>query len=152
MKRGHGGKSLPITSAPPSPTRGPLRKFSVSRRQLEQQNAYLEEEVVEARAFGDLVGQSAALRHIVTQIDMVAPTNASVLILGETGTARIGRAGNPPPQPAQNEAAYPRQLCSVPKELYEKRILWPRARSFYGSHQRPRRDVSRRLKRDDFPR
>ena len=52
------------------------------------QNAYLEEEVVEAKAFGDLVGQSAALRQIVSQIDLVAPTEASVLILGETGTGK----------------------------------------------------------------
>ena len=35
-----------------------------------------------------LVGQSAALRHIVSQIDLVAPTDASVLILGETGTGK----------------------------------------------------------------
>jgi transcriptional regulator with GAF, ATPase, and Fis domain len=39
-------------------------------------------------AFGNLVGQSTALRHIVSQIDVVAPTEASVLILGETGTGK----------------------------------------------------------------
>jgi len=44
--------------------------------------------VVEAKAFGDLVGQSVALRQIVSQIDLVAPTDASVLILGETGTGK----------------------------------------------------------------
>ena len=52
------------------------------KAQLELQNTYLQEEVVEAKAFGDLVGQSPALTHIVSQIDMVAPTEASVLILG----------------------------------------------------------------------
>lgn len=41
---------------------------------VELQNMYQQEEVVEAKAFGDLVGQSAALRHIVGQIDVVAPT------------------------------------------------------------------------------
>jgi transcriptional regulator with GAF, ATPase, and Fis domain len=56
--------------------------------QLEQQNAYLQEEVVEAKAFGTLVGQSAALQQVVSQIDMVAPTDASVLITGETGTGK----------------------------------------------------------------
>ena len=58
------------------------------KAQLELQNAYLQEAVVEAKAFGDLVGQSAALRQIVSQIDLVAPTEASVLILGETGTGK----------------------------------------------------------------
>lgn len=47
------------------------------KAQLEQQNAFLQEEVVEAKAFGDLVGQSAALRQVVSQIDLVAPTDAS---------------------------------------------------------------------------
>ena len=58
------------------------------KAELEQQNAYLKEEVIEAKAFGDLVGQSAALRQISSQIDLVAPTDASVLILGETGTGK----------------------------------------------------------------
>ena len=48
------------------------------KAQLEMENAYLQEEVVEARAFGSLVGQCASLRHIVSQIDLVAPTEASV--------------------------------------------------------------------------
>src|SRR2546425_5657907 len=47
------------------------------KAQLEQRNAYLEEEVVEAKAFGDLIGQSAPLRHIVSRIDLVSPTDAS---------------------------------------------------------------------------
>src|SRR5208282_4810113 len=54
----------------------------------ELQNTYQQEEVVETKAFGGLVGQSAVLRHIVGQIDIVAPTEASVLILGETGTGK----------------------------------------------------------------
>ena len=57
--------------------------------QLELQNTDLEEGI-KAEGFGDLVGQSAALRRIVSLIDVVAPTEASVLILGETGTGRTG--------------------------------------------------------------
>ena len=48
------------------------------KAQLELQNTYLQEEVIEAKAFGDLIGQSDALRQVVTQIDLVAPTDASV--------------------------------------------------------------------------
>ena len=58
------------------------------KAQLELHNAYLQEEVIEARAFGDLIGQSGALRQLVSQIDLVAPTDASVLIQGETGTGK----------------------------------------------------------------
>lgn len=55
---------------------------------LESQNTCLQEEVVEAKGFGDLIGQSAALRRMVCQIELVAPTEAVVLILGETGTGK----------------------------------------------------------------
>jgi transcriptional regulator with GAF, ATPase, and Fis domain len=44
------------------------------KAQLELQNTYLQEEVEEAKAFGDLVGHSAALTHLVSQIDMVTLT------------------------------------------------------------------------------
>jgi transcriptional regulator with AAA-type ATPase domain len=50
--------------------------------QLELQKADVEVAVVETKAFGDLVGQSGALRRVVSQIDVVAPTEASVLIPG----------------------------------------------------------------------
>ena len=49
------------------------------KTRLEAENWYLQEEVLEARAFGDLVGQSPALRNVVRQIDLVAPTEATVL-------------------------------------------------------------------------
>jgi transcriptional regulator with AAA-type ATPase domain len=59
--------------------------FTGHEPRLELQNTYQQEAVVEARAFGNLVGQSAAL---ISKIDLVAPTEASVLILGETGTGK----------------------------------------------------------------
>ena len=37
---------------------------------------------------GEFVGQSAALQNVVRQIDLVAPTDANVLILGESGTGK----------------------------------------------------------------
>ena len=57
-------------------------------RQLEQENTYLREEVADVQAFGDLVGQSPALRAVEAQIELVAPTEANVLILGESGTGK----------------------------------------------------------------
>ena len=50
---------------------------------LELENTYLQEEVREARAFGDIIGQTPAIRQLLRQIELVAPTDASVLILGE---------------------------------------------------------------------
>jgi transcriptional regulator with GAF, ATPase, and Fis domain len=92
--------------------------------QLEMQNAYLEEEVVEARAFGELVGQSAPLRHIVSQIDLVAPTEASVLILGETGTGKELVAREIHHRSRRKDKPLIRVNCaSIPKELYESEFF-----------------------------
>lgn len=94
------------------------------KAQLELQNDYLQEQVVEARAFGDLVGHSAALRHIVSQIDLVAPTEASVLILGETGTGKELVAHEIHRRSARKEGPLVRVNCaSIPRELFESEIF-----------------------------
>ena len=104
------------------------------KTQLEQQNAYLQEEVVEARAFGDLVGQSAALHQIVSQIDLVAPTDASVLILGETGTGKELVAHEIHRRSQRKEKPLVRVNCaSIPKELFESEFFGHVRGSFTGA-------------------
>jgi len=104
------------------------------KSQLEQQNAYLQEEVVEAKAFGDLVGQSAALRQIVSQIDLVAPTDASVLVLGETGTGKELVAHEIHRRSKRKDKALVRVNCaSIPKELYESEFFGHAKGAFTGA-------------------
>jgi transcriptional regulator with GAF, ATPase, and Fis domain len=94
------------------------------KAQLEQQNAYLQEEVVVAKAFGNLVGQSAALRQIVSQIDLVAPTEASVLILGETGTGKDLVAYEIHQRSPRRDNPLVRVNCaSIPKDLFESEFF-----------------------------
>ena len=94
------------------------------KAQLEQQNAYLQEEVVEAKAFGDLVGGSAALGQIISQIDLVAPTDASVLILGETGTGKELVAHEIHRRSRRQGAPLIRVNCaSIPHELFESEFF-----------------------------
>ena len=101
---------------------------------LEQQNALLKEEVIEAKAFGDLVGQSAALRQVVSQIDLVAPTDASVLILGETGTGKELVAHEIHRRSKRKEKPFVRVNCaSIPKDLYESEFFGHARGSFTGA-------------------
>jgi len=94
------------------------------KAQLELQNAYLQEEVVEAKAFGDLVGQSAALRQIISQIDLVAPTDASVLVFGETGTGKELVAREIHRRSQRCDGPLVRVNCaSVPKDLFESEFF-----------------------------
>jgi formate hydrogenlyase transcriptional activator len=64
------------------------------RDKLANEKAYLEEEVRTEHDFGDIVGENAALRTILKQVQTVAPTDSTVLIRGETGTGKelIARA------------------------------------------------------------
>src|SRR5438132_2315393 len=61
---------------------------------LQQEKVYLEEEVRTEHNFGEIVGESATLRGVLKQVEAVAPTDSTVLILGETGTGKelIARA------------------------------------------------------------
>jgi transcriptional regulator with GAF, ATPase, and Fis domain len=94
------------------------------KAQLEQQNAYLQEEVVEAKAFGDLVGQSAALQQIISQIDLVAPTEAMVLIQGDTGTGKELVAHEIHRRSRRKDKPLVRVNCaSIPKDLFESEFF-----------------------------
>ncbi len=57
-------------------------------RSLTDETEYLREELEEAGNFGDIIGQSTALRRVLKEIRQVAETDATVLILGETGTGK----------------------------------------------------------------
>ena len=56
--------------------------------QLEAENIYLEQEVARQYNFGEIIGQSNILARVFTQVEQVAPMNATVLLLGETGTGK----------------------------------------------------------------
>jgi transcriptional regulator with GAF, ATPase, and Fis domain len=104
------------------------------KTELEQQNAYLKEEVIEARAFGELVGESAALRQISGQIDLVAPTDASVLILGETGTGKELVAHEIHSRSRRKDKPFIRVNCaSIPKDLYESEFFGHAKGAFTGA-------------------
>src|SRR5689334_21717326 len=91
----------------------------------EQQNGDLRDELeLEGKAFGDLVGQSAVLRRIVNQIDVVAPTETSVLILGETGTGKELVAHEIHRRSARKDRPLVRVNCaSIPRELFESEFF-----------------------------
>ena len=58
------------------------------KHRLEQENDYLQEEMKTALDFGPIVGRSEALQKVLRQIELVARTEANVLILGESGTGK----------------------------------------------------------------
>jgi formate hydrogenlyase transcriptional activator len=70
------------------------RQIAELKEQLSKEKLYLEDEIRTERNFEEIIGESAALRHVLQQIEIVAPTDSTVLIQGETGTGKelIARA------------------------------------------------------------
>jgi formate hydrogenlyase transcriptional activator len=91
---------------------------------LEAQNAYLLDEIHNEQNFGDIVGASSGLRKVMKQIELVAPTDATVLITGESGTGKelVARAIHE--QSARNGRALIKLNCSaVPEGLFESEFF-----------------------------
>ncbi|PYR38444.1 MAG: Fis family transcriptional regulator, partial [Acidobacteria bacterium] len=64
------------------------REIAELKDKLQQEKVYLEDEIRSELNFEEIVGSSAGLRHVLRQIETVAPTDSTVLIYGETGTGK----------------------------------------------------------------
>ena len=94
------------------------------KRQLELENAYLNQEVLEAKAYGEIIGRSPALGAILSQIELVAPTEANVLITGESGTGKELIAREIHNRSSRKQRTLIKVNCaSIPKELYESEFF-----------------------------
>ena len=58
------------------------------KQRLLAESRYLEREIAETGRFEEIIGEDQAIRAILHQVDQVAPTDATILILGETGTGK----------------------------------------------------------------
>ena len=104
------------------------------RVHLEVENTYLQEEVREARAFGDIIGQAASIQQLLRQIELVAPTDASVLILGESGTGKELVAREVHRLSRRADRPLIRVNCApVPRELYESEFFGHARGAFTGA-------------------
>jgi len=116
-------KSTPYRSAPGA-VAGRVVALSCIEKQknLEFENEFLQDEF--RSSFGNILGQSPALRQVLSQIAIVAPTDANVLILGESGTGKelVARAIHD--LSARKDHPLVRVNCaSIPKELFESEFF-----------------------------
>jgi DNA-binding NtrC family response regulator len=85
-------------------------------------------------SFSEIVGQSPALRQVLRQVELVAPSDATVLILGETGTGKelIARAIHE--RSRRGDKPLVRVNCtSIPKELFESEFFGHAKGAFTGA-------------------
>ena len=111
-----------------------IEEINSLRKRLEQENEYLREEVRQAAVFGDLIGQAPALQAVTHQIELVAPTNAAVLILGESGTGKEVVAREIHRHSRRAERPLIKVNCAaIPRELYESEFFGHAKGAFTGA-------------------
>ena len=101
-----------------------FEKIQRLQEQLALECSYLQEEVKEARAFGELVGESDAMKNVMKQVELVSITDASVLILGESGTGKELVAREIHKRSLRNKNPLIKVNCaSISRELYESEFF-----------------------------
>jgi len=110
------------------------RKRAQEALRLAEEKAYLEEELRTEYNFEEIVGESAALKRVLSQIEMVAPTDATVLVLGETGTGKelVARAIHH--LSARRERTFVKLNCAaIPSGLLESELFGHEKGAFTGA-------------------
>ena len=101
-----------------------LHEVEELKQRLEMENAYLLEEIHSEHNYKEIVGNSVPIQRIIHQIELVAPTDANVLISGESGTGKelIARAIHE--SSSRRQRPLIRVNCAaVPRELFESEFF-----------------------------
>ena len=67
---------------------GAFAEIKVLEERLQAENIYLRQDVAREYNFGEIIGQSNAMSYVFFRVEQVAPQDATVLLLGETGTGK----------------------------------------------------------------
>jgi transcriptional regulator with GAF, ATPase, and Fis domain len=112
-------------------------EISQLKRKLEAENTYLQEEIKQVESFHEIIGSAKTLKKVLRKVKQVAKTDATVLILGETGTGKelLARAVHD----ASDRSAKPlvKVNCSaLPAELIESELFGHEKGAFTGAINR----------------
>jgi transcriptional regulator with GAF, ATPase, and Fis domain len=108
-----------------------------SEEKLKHENVALREEIDQASMFEEIVGTSAALQRVLSLVSKVAPTDASVLITGETGTGKELVARGIHKQSRRSSLPFVSVNCAaIPRDLIASELFGHEKGSFTGAIQR----------------
>jgi formate hydrogenlyase transcriptional activator len=104
------------------------------RARLEEENRYLQEEIQTEHNFEEIIGQSPAVKRVFKAIETVAPTDATVLIIGETGTGKelVARALHHL-SPRHGQALVKVNCAALPAGLVESELFGHEKGAFTGA-------------------
>jgi formate hydrogenlyase transcriptional activator len=109
-------------------------RVTEARDRLEEERLYLESEIRSEYSFEDIVGKSAALRKVLDQVAIVAPTGSTVLLHGETGTGKELFARAIHNLSPRRERTFVRLNCAaIPSGLVESELFGHEKGAFTGA-------------------
>jgi PAS domain S-box-containing protein len=131
-----GGAVIGITAASTEVTelREVTEKLRAARRKLTEEKLYLEQEINTELGFDEIIGQSKILKGIMEQAATVAPSDATVLLLGETGTGKelIARAVHGLSN-RRGESFIKMNCAAIPEGLLESELFGYEKGAFTGA-------------------
>jgi len=110
------------------------REIAELKNKLAEEKLYLEEEIRTDHNFEEVIGESAALKRALSQAETVAPTDSTVLVLGETGTGKevIARAIHDLSR--RRESTFVKINCAaIPTGLLESELFGHEKGAFTGA-------------------
>jgi formate hydrogenlyase transcriptional activator len=107
------------------------------KARFEAEAVYLQEEIKTEHNFEEIIGQSASIRDVLRKVEQVAPTEATVLIRGETGTGKelLARAVHDRSR-RKNRPLVKVNCGSIPSGLVESELFGHERGAFTGATQR----------------
>ena len=114
-----------------------LSEIKELKEKLEVERAYLQEEIKSEYNHENIIGQSNALNYIFYKVEQIAPTDTTVLILGETGTGKelVARAIHGL-SPRKDRALVKVNCATLPSNLIESELFGHEKGAFTGAHAR----------------
>ena len=110
------------------------REIAELTDKLRKEKLYLQDEIRSVLNFEEIVGESPALKHVLAQVNTVAPLDATVLILGETGTGKelIARAIHR--MSSRKDGSFIKLNCAaIPTGLLESELFGHEKGAFTGA-------------------
>ena len=109
-------------------------ELRVAKEKLSEEKLYLEETIDNELGFGEIIGRSSALKEVMAKVAKVAPSDATVLLLGETGTGKelVARALHRQSK-RQSNSFIKLNCAAIPSGLLESELFGHEKGAFTGA-------------------